>query len=288
MAGKPKKILRIKLNDDPETDEDIGYVTSFINILQQGNCVAILKQLGLSHFRTRKHGMLIYLMGGMLSSIFFYQLFFVDFGYIFQRICAILIPLFSIASAFYGLGLHLRKSWNNTSIYVLFCSCFAGEFVAQCLCSSTVDSYITRPSLYFLVLFAVSIASIFSPLETGESVYVIIFISFVRHISCTSLIDLPQFVRPFLAYASGVCGVIVAKYMEASLLIPYENGLVSSTMRLRSPEQADKVPFIKKRRASAIPAQSFAARAGRRTSLPALIQKQVCAMFSCPSLCNNF
>lgn len=281
MDVKAKKTLRIQLKNEKKGELIRGNVHVILrNVLQPDKYVAILRQLQSCLVEISKYGMCVSAVGLMLISILIYHVILMDFGYLFHRICTNVIPLFSIASAFYCVALYFRKSWDITDIYVLFCACFVGEFFAQCTCVNLSEQFITRPSLFFIVLLSVSIASIFSPLESTESVYVIGFISFIRLLSCTSLIDLPQSLRPFLAYLSGILGVITAKYMETTLAPPSEAS--ASVPSLSSAEVHDRVPAIRRRRSSAMPAvQSLnISRGGRRTSLPALSLKQVMYIYS--------
>ena len=215
-----------------------------------------------------------------------YQLFIGNVTSLVHAVFAMTVPLFCSACAFYWLAVYLRKSWSGTSAYVLLAACFAGEVFAQATCCSNKESgdivTITRPSACLVLLAAVSVASIFSSLETNHSVLVITFISVLRLFSCSSLTDVPPWIRPFLAYSTGVIGIIGAKYMETLLTQGLHSPSVSAPVSVAPGRPAvpeAKVPLIKRRRSSAISApvggglSSFAQRAGRRTSLPALIQK---------------
>ena len=254
-------------NSAPNGDSEVeynGYIQVFMKPLEQGNYSVILGWLGVQKMSPRQMG-LLYSLTAVTASVILYQLLFGELGFLFHRLCALIVPIFSVTCAFYWLALYFRKSWSTTSIYVLFCSCFVGEFTGQVLCNSSSDHYITQPFLAFTVLVAVSTASIFSTLETTHSTFVIIFVSFIRFLSCTALSGLPQVLRPFLAYFSGIVGVIGAKYMETVFKPPVTTNLMT---------QDGKIPVIKRRRSSASASHAFTThRAGRRTSLPALIQK---------------
>ena len=252
--------------NDEEEVENNGYIQVLMKPLEQGHYSVILGWLGLNENLklTAQQIWLAYGLSAMVCTVLFYQLVFSEIGFLFHRLCSLLVPIFSICCAFYWLALYLRKSWSITSIYVLFCSCFAGEFLGQCVCDSSTEHYITQPFLAFTVLLAASIASMFSTLETTHSTFIIFFVSFIRFLSCTSLTLLPQFMRPFIAYFSGIVGVIGAKYIETIFKPPVTNLLAHD----------GKIPVIKRRRSSASTTHSFSShRAGRRTSLPALIQK---------------
>ena len=261
-----------------KAEEDTPDVT-IVRLPQHPLCQAVLRQLGQQQLQelalTKQQVNTLAGMGVVMGSILAYQLMISDLGSLFHRICGLVIPIFSIGCAFYWLALYLRKHWSTTSIYVLLCACFGGELVGQALLVPAAGAvgegettvYVTRPMLLLTVLLAVSLASIFSTLETSHSTLVIGFVSAMRLLACSSLVDLPQSSRPFMAYVAGVVGIMGAKYMETLLRPIAPSQLVP---------QEGKVPLIKRRRSSTAAAHgagNFAHRVGRRTSLPALIQK---------------
>ncbi len=279
--------------DEEEVDNN-GYIQIFIKPLEQGNYSVVLGWLGLSTVRlSRQQIGLVYGLGAVILAGMLYHLFLSDLGFLFHRICGHIVPIFSVGCAFYWLALYFRKSWSNTSVYILFCACFAGELLGQCVYDGPgagtahsppsqsptpgEDPYITRPLLALAVLLAVSLASVFSTLETVHSTFVIVFVSLTRYLACTALTDLPQTLRPFLAYFSGIAGVIAAKYMETVFKPPVSN---------YSMTQDGKIPVIKRRRSSSSATHGMSThRVGRRTSLPALIhsksQVSLAAFTSC-------
>ena len=273
MALRRSSAVRVPRNDDDLDEEEVennGYVQVFVKPLDSGSYSMVLGWLGLGNLKlTQQQITVAYTLSGIVGAVILYQVLFSDLGYLFHRICSLIIPIFSVGCAFYCIALYLRKTWSTTSVYILFCACFAGEFLGQCMCDSSKENYITQPLLCLIVLIAVSIAGIFSTLETINSTGIIVFVSFVRFLACTSLVDLPQTLRPFVAYFSGVAGVIAAKYMETVFKPATNNGFIT---------QDGKIPVIKRRRSSSSTAQggSFSRHASRRTSLPALIHsKQV-------------
>lgn len=258
--------------------ENYGYLKVLMKpLVEQGNCKILLSWLGLSNVQlTPQQLAWAYGIGLISLLVVVYQLIMRDLGYLFHRFCALLIPIFSIVCSFYWLALYFRKSWSTTSIYILFCACFAGEFLTQCICDTEKENYISQPILSFGVLLAVSMASLVSTLETIHSTAVIAFVSFIRFLACTTLTDLPQILRPFLAYFSGIVGVIIAKYMETVFKPPNSN--------LITPD--GKIPVIKRRRSSTSTVHNFSThRSGRRTSLPALIQKNQVGLPHVPWTC---
>ncbi|XP_071114452.1 cGMP-inhibited 3',5'-cyclic phosphodiesterase 3A-like isoform X2 [Haliotis cracherodii] len=267
-------------NDKEEEDtENNGYIQIFVKPLEQGNYGFFLSWFGLSNTNFSSHQLgALYGVGVLLTSAVFYQLLRCDVGLLFQRLCGLVVPMFSILCAFYWLSLYFRRTWSTTSVYLLFSSCYLGETLAQVFlrdwgashpsdltpqASVTINS-VTQPLVIVFVLLAISIASVFSSLETIHSAVVILLVSFTRFLACSALADLPQGIRPYVAYTCGFAGILVAKYMETVLKPPIQNFMT----------QDGKIPVIKRRRSSSSSAHAFSAhRSARRTSLPALIQK---------------
>lgn len=267
-------------NDKEEEDtENNGYIQIFVKPLEQGNYGFFLSWFGLSNTNFSSHQLgALYGVGVLLTSAVFYQLLRCDVGLLFQRLCGLVVPMFSILCAFYWLSLYFRRTWSTTSVYLLFSSCYLGETLAQVFLRDwgashpsdltpqagvTINS-VTQPLVIVFVLLAISIASVFSSLETIHSAVVILLVSFTRFLACSALADLPQGIRPYVAYTCGFAGILVAKYMETVLKPPIQNFMT----------QDGKIPVIKRRRSSSSSAHAFSAhRSARRTSLPALIQK---------------
>lgn len=268
--------------DDDEPDNN-GYIQILVKPLEQGHFNLVLNWFGIHNFTTKQVGA-AYGIVLLLGSVIFYQLVKCDLGSFFQRLCGVLVPMFTILCCFYWLSLYLRQSWNTTSVYLLFSSCFVGETIAQILISnwfvgagnmttqdtggggggSVPSNPITQPLVVFVVLLSVCTASVFSSLETVQSAMVITLVSFTRFLACSSLGDLPQSLRPYLAYICGLMGIIISKYMETILKPPINNFMT----------QDGKISVIKRRRSSSSSAHAFSAhRSARRTSLPALIPK---------------
>ena len=247
--------------------------------LEQGNYSFFLNWMGLGNASLTAHQLaVLYGFSILIASTVLYQLLRCDVGLLFQRLCALLVPMFTILCAFYWLSLYLRKTWSNTSVYLLFCSCYLGETLAQAFLrdwSTPIPAAaaseathgaasVTQPLIIVVVLLAISIASVFSSLETIHSAFTILLVSFTRFLACTSLVDLPPGIRPYVAYTCSFAGILVAKYMETVLKPPIQNFMT----------QDGKIPVIKRRRSSSTSAHAFSMhRSARRTSLPALIQK---------------
>lgn len=273
---------------EEEETENNGYVQVFVKPLDQGNCGLILSWLGVSNATlTGQQLGVVYAVAAVFSTILLYQLLRCDVGFLFGRLCAILVPMFSISCAFFWLALYFRRTWSNTSVYLLFSACFMGETFAQVffrdwggdgggggggtggggdgVVSDVVTQSGTQPLVIVLVLLSISLASVFSSLDTGHSAVVILLVSFTRFLACSMLSDLPFGVRTYLGHMCGFAGVLVARYMETVLKPPIQHFTTHD----------GKIPVIKRRRSSASAgAHTFSAhRSTRRTSLPALIQK---------------
>lgn len=272
-------------NDSSRDDDDLdnnGYIQVLVKPLDRGNlCNLISNWIGLNEPNFTENVGVFYGVAFMVLSFVIYQI--CDMGIFFQRLCSVLVPMFTVVCAFYWLALYLRKTWSATSVYLLFCACFVGETLAQITSgiwrvgigdSGNDDGYLSRPAVQFIVLVPICTASIFSSLETTHSAIVISLISFSRFLLCSSVAALPFGLRPYIAYICAFGGFIVSKYMETVLKPPINNFMTHD----------GKIPVIKRRRSSSSTAHPFSAhRSTRRTSLPALIPKnQVCFCFSFP------
>jgi len=265
---------------DEEENDNNGYIQVLVKPLDRGNFYSLLSNwLGFSEYNiASEHVGVCYGVAFLVASFVLYQI--CDTGIIFQKLCSVLVPMFTIVCAFYWLSLYLRKTWSSTSVYLLFSACFIGETVAQLgfgrwgsdpQPEAGVDSYLTRPVVLFIVLLAVCGASIFSSLETTHSAIVISLVSFSRFLLCSTVGVLPYGLRPYVAYLCGFGGFVVSKYMETVLKPPINNFMTHD----------GKIPVIKRRRSSSSTAHAFSAhRSTRRTSLPALIQKNQVIYFS--------
>ena len=263
-------------NENNKEDEEIdnnGYIQVLVKPLEQGNYNLFLNWMGLNETNLpTQHLGIVYGSALIVLSFVIYQILRCDMGLLFQRLCAVFVPMFTIVCAFYWLSLYLRKTWSTTSVYLLFCACFAGETIAQILVSRwgpgkddhNSESHVTQPLVLFIVLLAICAASLFSSLETTHSACVISLVSFSRFLTCSTIGDLPFALRPYIGYACGLAGFVVSKYMETVLKPPINNFMTHD----------GKIPVIKRRRSSSSGAHTFSAhRSTRRTSLPALIPK---------------
>lgn len=279
---------------DEEESENNGYIQMFIKPMEPSSYGFLLSLFGLTDEMNGAVGSqrfrLAYGVGlVLLTAVTVHQILMCDLGHLFYRLCNLVVPMFCIACAFFWISLAFRKSWTNTSLYLLFSSCYFGEVAAQLMLAkepragagsapathgpsaavliSEPDAsamHIMQPMVVLAVLIAISMASLFSSLETLQSAGVILLVSFTRFLACTALVDLPQGLRPFIAYSCGFGGVIVSKYMETVFRPPINHYMT----------QDGKIPVIKRRRSSSSSSHGFSAhRSIRRTSLPALIQK---------------
>ncbi len=190
--------------------------------------------------------------------------------YIFQEsllallhtLCGLFAPVFSIVCAFYWLALYLRKSWTGTNVYVFFVACFFGEVAGQIFFGA---DNIYRAWLVGCVLGTASVASLTSTLPTSRSALLLTFLSFVRFLSGSTLHGLRPWLRPYLAYLCGILGCILSKYTETHV---FKQTPVSIPL---TPD--GKIPVIRRRRTSSQSSTASLSHKTRRTSLPALTQK---------------
>ncbi len=215
MAQRRSSSGRMPRNNpdiEEEEAENNGYVQVFVRPLERGSYSMILGWLGLSNVKlTRQQATVLYVLTGLSAAVLLYQILLGDLGYFFHRICNVLIPIFSVVGVFYCIALYLRKTWSNTGVYVVFCACFAGEFVGQCVRDVGDSYFVTQPLLCGVVLGTAGVVSVFSALETLQSSALLLSISIVRIVVCTTVVELPETLRPFVAYSCGVAGVIAAR-----------------------------------------------------------------------------
>ena len=257
--------LQKKSDRDQSDMDDIGYVKIFVKPLKLRGCDWILDCLGLQDCNQ-------WCVTGIGVSCFFltvYILILADIGFLIHRLTGIILPLISIASVFYWLSVCLGRTWTSTNVYICFCSCVAGEFLAQLFIapSNETSTFIQQPMMALSVLVPVGGAAMVTSLSGSHSGLLVAAVSIVRYIACTMLLDIPQCVRPFIAYISGITGVVGAKCMETKLKQPLNNVVTND----------GKTAVIRRRRSSSssnMHNSSFSLqRPGRRTSLPALIHK---------------
>ncbi|XP_070544277.1 cGMP-inhibited 3',5'-cyclic phosphodiesterase 3A-like [Ptychodera flava] len=261
MATRREMSARYVVNKhDRERDasENNGYIRALVSPLEHGNYSSYLNWLGLKRLKLSSSQIGVFAASVvMVTAVIVYV---IDIPWLLQRLLGVLIPCFSILCAFYWLALFLRKSWSSSSVYLLFLSCHIGEIFAQLFFGGDIF----RPLQVTTVLVVVSICSIFSSLQTTHSTLVIIFISLIRFISGSTLIDIPVILRPFLGYFCGILGCILAKSVESSFRSSFSNQFGND----------GKIPVIRRRRTSSSAGTTSHSHKTRRTSLPALIQKQ--------------
>lgn len=207
--------------------------------------------------------------------ILFILLLLLDIGQILEGITSLLTPLLASIAVFYVLTLYLSSSWNTPTSYFVISSCIVGEIF-----NSTFFDGGSGLNIQFLltVLICLSISLFFSNLDKTQATCVIFSVSAVRFVCCTSFPDWQ--IATFLAYFCAFLGTIAAKRTEATLTSANEDAIVGGVATASAAdysfygEQSLKTPSIKRRISSSgffnVP---FSQRVGRRTSLPAMIQK---------------
>jgi hypothetical protein len=228
-----------------------------------------------------------------------YELAVSDLGTAFHRLCGVSVTLFSIACCFCALGLYLRDVWTNTAVYVLFATCFAAELVINLSmdCADIIGgdtsgaaSVLLHPISTLVVLAGAGAACLFSPLDASGGTAVVVLVSWSRYLATTMLGDLPASIRPLLAYAGGLTGVVAARYVETRLTLGAANHLgaipdspVQNSVSMTSGAHAShgKAADLKRRRASSAVTNNYSSHyIGRRTSLPTLAPKSTASTVS--------
>ncbi|XP_074639997.1 cGMP-inhibited 3',5'-cyclic phosphodiesterase 3A-like [Tubulanus polymorphus] len=280
MAGQTAAGCRGGLGaNNTETDDNNGYVQVFVKPIEQGAYNGIVNYICQTYgklWNGKLTSGMICLCSSVAVCVIAVIVMYSELGALFDKLASILMPICCITFGFYGVSLYLRKTWGATSIYIVFCSCFLAEFVGQFVLNRGRPSVIVdvninyssiclHPILIVFILITIATTCHYSNMETKDSILVVLSVNFSRLLACLTLPDLPDLVKPSLAYCSGIVGVLAAKYMETIFKPP-----VNSFMTVDG-----KIPIIKRRRSSSSSNHGFSAhRVGRRTSLPALIQSK--------------
>ncbi len=254
-----------KSDSDQESGDNNGYIQASISDAvmkqQRGSYNPYLAWSGLKNMKVSSTELGTIIATGV--AVFTCMIYFLQESLVnlLHGLCGLFAPMFSVTCAFYWLALYLRKSWNGTSVYIFFLACYAGEIIGQ-LCFGAANIF--GSWVVASVLVSASLASLMSSLPTSQSALVITFLSFMRFLSGSTLQVLSPWMRPFLAYFCGIFGCIIAKYTETHLFRQHPAAM--------SFAMDGKIPVIKRRRTSSQASISSHHRS-RRTSLPALIQK---------------
>ncbi|XP_067915032.1 cGMP-inhibited 3',5'-cyclic phosphodiesterase 3A isoform X2 [Heterodontus francisci] len=177
------------------------------------------------------------------------------------------LPLFSLLSAFFWLGLYLIRCGRGELAPRLLAACCLGETLLQ---ASLVgeEQLLSLPAS--AVLLSCLAATTLLLLRVSQGVFTIIFTSLLRTVSLLSLERVRASWRPFLAYLMGILGVLLARY--AVHILP-------GTVPAAGTEE--KIPVIKRRRRSSsviaaeISNSQLGSKPHRRTSLPCIQREQI-------------
>ncbi|XP_048466435.1 cGMP-inhibited 3',5'-cyclic phosphodiesterase A [Rhincodon typus] len=178
------------------------------------------------------------------------------------------LPLFSLLSAFFWLGLYLIRCGRGELAPRLLAACCLGETLLQAasLLGDEEEQLMSAPAS--AVLLGCLAAATLLLLRVGQGIGTIIFTSLLRTVSLLSLDGVRASWRPFLAYFMGILGVLLARY--AVHILPGT-----------PPGIEEKIPVIKRRRrsSSVIAAEVSNTQLGskppRRTSLPCIQREQI-------------
>lgn len=265
--------VRYSRDTDLETSTNNGYIRTTVSPMEHEPYNPLWAWTGLNKWKMTNSQLRVTLSLAVLvisSVVYFFQQNLINFMH---TVCGLFSPMFSVICSFYWLALYLRKSWTGSNVYVFFVACFLGEIFGQVFMGS---GDIFNTWLVASVLLSASLISLTSPLSTSESALVITFLSLMRFMTGSTLAGISLWLRPFFAYFCGVWGCFLAKYSERHLF-------KHSPLSLANHFSTDgKIPVIRRRRTSSQSSTTSLSHKTRRTSLPALIQKNV----SRPSLRN--
>ncbi|XP_072327859.1 cGMP-inhibited 3',5'-cyclic phosphodiesterase 3A isoform X2 [Scyliorhinus torazame] len=178
------------------------------------------------------------------------------------------LPLFSLLSAFFWLGLYLIRCGRAELAPRLLAACCLGEALLQGWLLGDEEQLLSVAAS--TVLLSCLAAATLLLLRLRQGVCTIVFTSLLRTISLLSLDRVRASWRPFLAYLMGILGVLLARY--AVHILP-------GTMP--APGTEEKIPVIKRRRrsssviASEISNSQVGSKPHRRTSLPCIQREQI-------------
>lgn len=265
-TGKRPSSVRYSFDTGTDTTGNNGYIRTTFNQMEQKPYNPIWAWTGLNKWKMTSSQLrvLLALIGFVISVVvYFFQQSLLNF---LHTVCGLFSPMFSVICSFYWLALYLRKSWTGNNVYVFFISCFLGEVLGQVFFGG---GNIFSTWSVATVLLAASMISLTSPLSTSESALVITFLSLMRFMTGSTLVGITSWLRPYFAYFCGVWGCFLAKYSEKHLFKQAPMSLANHF------STEGKIPVIRRRRTSSQSSTTSLSHKTRRTSLPALIQKNV-------------
>ena len=190
----------------------------------------------------------------------------------------LLSPVFTLACAFFWIGLYLRRRGVGvrTAVWSLAVCCLS-EAAAQSLPSrgrGAEEQLVSLPvTLVVLGCLAGGTLQVVTGLAQGVSS--LVFISGIRVVSLVSLRGVGACWRPYLAYLLGLLGVLLARYADRLLPASGTSG-TGCCGSVTGAKEEDIPVFKRRRRSSSIAASEMMAQAQsnskshRRTSLPCI------------------
>uniref|UniRef100_UPI00398F341B cGMP-inhibited 3',5'-cyclic phosphodiesterase 3A n=1 Tax=Pristiophorus japonicus TaxID=55135 RepID=UPI00398F341B len=185
------------------------------------------------------------------------------------------LPLFSLLSAWFWLGLYLIGCGRREAARWLLAACCLGESLVQWLLLAVEEEHREEQRLLSFaaaaaLLTCLAVAAALLLLSVSQGLCAMLFTSLLRTVSLLSLQRVRASWRPFLAYLMGILGVLLA-----SRVLP------PGSQRAPAAGTDEKIPVIKRRRrsSSVIAAEVSNSQLGskphRRTSLPCIQREQI-------------
>ncbi|XP_078662782.1 cGMP-inhibited 3',5'-cyclic phosphodiesterase 3A-like isoform X4 [Branchiostoma floridae x Branchiostoma belcheri] len=174
-----------------------------------------------------------------------------------RGLVAVLLPLCSVTWAFCGLAFYYRRAWRDSNVYLMFGGLCLVEFFVQVTLGETIGLHLF---MWTLVAF-LGLTVLFPIVRNTQYTSVGLSLVGLRVIIGLSPDSLPGFVRPFLGYVCCLCGYVLSCYLET---------VMKSSMQFSAADP--RISVMRRRRSSQPPPPSSHHR-HRRTSLPALSQR---------------
>ncbi|CAH1250436.1 PDE3A [Branchiostoma lanceolatum] len=174
-----------------------------------------------------------------------------------RGLVAVLLPLCSVTWAFCGLAFYYRRAWRDSNVYLMFGGLCLVEFFVQVTLGETIGLHLF---MWTLVTF-LGLTVLFPLVRNTQYTSVGLSLIGLRVILGLNPDSLPGFVRPFIGYVCCLCGYVLSRYLET---------VVKSSMQF--PATDPRISVMRRRRSSQPPPPSSHHR-HRRTSLPALSQR---------------
>uniref|UniRef100_A0A8C0T142 Phosphodiesterase n=1 Tax=Canis lupus familiaris TaxID=9615 RepID=A0A8C0T142_CANLF len=186
--------------------------------------------------------------------------------------------LFSLLCAFFWMGLYLQRAGVRLPLAAaLLAACCGGEALVQLGLGVGEDRLLSLPAAG-VVLSCVAAAT-WLVLRLRLGVLMVAVTSAVRTVALISLERFKVAWRPYLAYAAGVLGLLLARYVEQ--ILPQSAGAAPREhlgSQLTAGTKEDTPVFKRRRRSSSVVSAEMSgcgSKSHRRTSLPCIPREQL-------------